>query len=157
MAILEPPDFLRALPASGRLAGLDVGTRTIGLAFTDVLRSIASAHRTLERGRFARDGRELLAIFDKQQIVGLVIGLPLNMDGSEGPRSQSVRQFAINLLAMRDLPVLLQDERLSTVAAERSMIDDYDMSRAKRAERIDAAAAAWILQSALDRLRNTTA
>jgi putative Holliday junction resolvase len=152
--VLEAEDFRRALPPVGRLAGLDVGTRTIGLAMSDVLRSIASPHRTLERTRFTRDARELLAFIDKQEVAALVIGLPLNMDGSEGPRCQSVRQFAINLLTVREMPVLFQDERLSTAAAERRMIDDYDMSRAKRAERIDAAAAAWILQSALDRLRH---
>jgi putative Holliday junction resolvase len=154
MAVVDAPALLAALPREGRLLGLDVGTRTIGVAVSDVLRSIASAHRTLERTRFAQDGRELLKLIDHHRAAGLVVGLPLNMDGSEGPRCQSVRQFVINLLVLRDLPVFLQDERLSTAGAERSMIDDYDMSRRKRAERIDAAAAAWILQAALDRLRH---
>lgn len=154
MAVVDAPALLAALPREGRLLGLDVGTRTIGVAVSDVLRSIASAHRTLERTRFAHDGRELLKLIDHHQAAGLVVGLPLNMDGSEGPRCQSVRQFVINLLVLREMPVLLQDERLSTAGAERSMIDDYDMSRRKRAERIDAAAAAWILQAALDRLRH---
>ena len=154
MTVVDAPALLAALPREGRLLGLDVGTRTIGVAVSDVLRSIASPHRTLERTRFAQDGRELLKLIDHHQAKGLVVGLPLNMDGSEGPRCQSVRQFVINLLVLRDLPLLLQDERLSTVGAERTMIDDYDMSRRKRAERIDAAAAAWILQAALDRLRH---
>jgi putative Holliday junction resolvase len=152
MAVVDPAVLLATLPREGRLVGLDVGTRTIGIAVSDVLRTIASPHRTIERSKFAHDGRELLKLIDHQQAAALVVGLPLNMDGTEGPRSQSVRQFVINLTVLRDLPVMLQDERLSTVAAERTMIEDYDMSRQKRAERVDAGAAAWILQTALDRL-----
>jgi len=152
MAVVDPAGLLANLPAQGRLIGLDVGTKTIGIAVSDVLRSVASPHRTLERTKFAHDGRELVKLIDHQHASGLVVGLPLNMDGSEGPRCQSVRQFVINLLVLRELPVLLQDERLSTAAAERTMIEDYDMSRQKRAERVDAGAAAWILQAALDRL-----
>lgn len=152
MAVVDPPALLALLPREGRLIGLDVGTRTIGIAVSDVLRSVATPQRTIGRTKFTRDGQELVKLITQQQAAGLVVGLPLNMDGSEGPRCQSVRQFVVNLLALRELPVLLQDERLSTVAAERTMIDDYDMSRRKRAERVDAAAAAWILQAALDRL-----
>ena len=152
MAVVDPAGLLATLPREGRLIGLDVGTKTIGIAMSDVLRSVASPYRTIERTKFTHDGRELVKLVDHQHAAGLVIGLPLNMDGSEGPRCQSVRQFVINLLVMRELPVLLQDERLSTAAAERTMIEDYDMSRQKRAARVDAGAAAWILQAALDRL-----
>ncbi len=154
--------FIAALPREGRLLGLDVGTKTIGLATSDALRGMATPLSTIARTKFTKDAVKLAEIIRKEQAVGLVIGLPLNMDGSEGPRCQSTRQFVANLAGLApqagvrfaDLPVLLQDERLSTAAVERTMVDDYDMSRARRAERIDAAAAAWILQSALDRIRH---
>jgi putative holliday junction resolvase len=154
--------FIAALPREGRLLGLDVGTKTIGLATSDALRGMATPLSTIARVKFTKDAVKLAEIIAKERAVGLVIGLPLNMDGTEGPRCQSTRQFVTNLAALApqsgvrfaDLPVLLQDERLSTAAVERTMVDDYDMSRARRAERIDATAAAWILQSALDRMRN---
>lgn len=156
--------FIAALPREGRLLGLDVGTKTIGLATSDALRGMATPLSTIARTKFTKDAVKLAEIIHKEAVVGLVIGLPLNMDGTEGPRCQSTRQFVANLAGLApqagvrfaDLPVLLQDERLSTAAVERTMVDDYDMSRARRAERIDAAAAAWILQSALDRLRNAS-
>ena len=156
--------FIAALPREGRLLGLDVGTKTIGLATSDALRGMATPLSTIARSKFTKDAVKLAEIIRKEGTVGLVIGLPLNMDGSEGPRCQSTRQFVTNLVGLApqsgvcfaDLPVLLQDERLSTAAVERVMVDDYDMSRARRAERIDAAAAAWILQTALDRIRNTS-
>ncbi len=156
--------FIAGLPREGRLLGLDVGTKTIGLATSDALRGMATPLSTIARTKFTKDAVKLAEIIAKEAAVGLVIGLPLNMDGSEGPRCQSTRQFVANLAALppragvrfAELPVLLQDERLSTAAVERTMVDDYDMSRARRAERIDAAAAAWILQSALDRMRNAS-
>ena len=147
-----------SLPPNGALMGLDLGTKTIGLAISDAGRRIASPLLTIRRTKFKADLAELLQHALPYRPVGLVLGLPLNMDGSEGPRCQSVRQFAANIAnhgppALAALPVVWQDERLSTAAVTRGMIDDYDMSRAKRAERIDAAAAAWILESALARLR----
>lgn len=142
--------FRAQLPQGGRLMGIDPGSKTIGLAFCDAGWSIASPAKTLPRGKFTRD-KALLADIIAQQIVrGLVIGLPLNMDGSESPRSQASRAFARNLDVL-GLPILLWDERWSTMAAERAMIAQ-DMSRAKRAERIDAHAAAHILQGAIDAL-----
>jgi len=142
--------FRAALPEGGRLMGLDLGTKTIGLALCDAGWSFASPAQTLSRGKFARDKEALEAIVKAQSVRGLVLGLPLNMDGSESPRSQASRAFARNI-AVLGLPILLRDERWSTVAAERAMIEQ-DMSRAKRAEKIDAHAAALILQGAIDAL-----
>jgi putative Holliday junction resolvase len=142
--------FRDALPDGGRLMGMDVGSKTIGLALCDAGWSFASPAQTLPRGKFSRD-KEVIEQFVKAQSVrGLVVGLPLNMDGTESPRSQASRAFARNILVL-GLPILLQDERWSTVAAERAMIAQ-DMSRAQRAERIDAHAAALILQGAIDAL-----
>jgi putative Holliday junction resolvase len=137
---------------------LDVGSKTIGVATSDALRMLATPLMTLKRTKLAADLERLAETVRKNDIKALVIGLPLNMDGSEGPRCQSVRQFVANVArhgpaGLANLPVVLQDERLSTAAVTRQMIEDYDMSRAKRAERIDAGAAAWILESALARLR----
>jgi putative Holliday junction resolvase len=145
-------DLAAAVPRHHRLAALDLGEKTIGIAIGDPGHKVASPLTTIRRAKFTKDATELLRIMDERQIGGLVIGLPLNMDGSEGPRCQSVRQFAANLLAIRDLPLAFQDERLSTVAVERMMIDEADLSRAKRAQAVDRAAAAYILQIALDRL-----
>ena len=130
------------------------GAKTIGVATCDALRMLATPLTTVKRGKLAADLAALAELARKHEVKALAIGLPLNMDGSEGPRCQSVRQFAANIAAhgppaLAALPVVLQDERLSTAAVTRGMIDDYDMSRAKRAERVDAAAAAWILESAL--------
>ena len=136
---------------SGPLIGLDPGTRTIGVALSDRTRMIASPFRLIRRTKFAADGAALLAVTTENAACGFVVGLPRNMDGSEGPRAQSVRAFVRNLAGLTELPILFWDERLSTVAAERAMID-AGLSRAKRGERIDAAAAAFILQGALDRL-----
>ena len=146
-------DFLKALETSGgRLLGLDVGTKTIGLATCDSRWSFASPLETLQRGKFTADLARLNDLVTQHSPVGLVVGLPLNMDGTDSPRTQSVRAFARNLAPL-DLPVLLWDERWSTVAVERAMIDQ-DMSRAKRADKVDAHAAAHILQGAIDALAN---
>jgi putative Holliday junction resolvase len=140
------------LPVGARLLGLDVGTKTIGLALSDVTRMIASGLTTLARGKFAADGRRLLEIVREHDIGGLVIGLPVNLDGSEGPRAQATRAFARNLAKLTPLPMLLWDERLTTAAAERSLLE-ADVSRRRRAEVIDKVAATLILQGALDRLK----
>ena len=160
MAIVDFAE-LKALVPDGRLMALDVGSKTIGVAASDALRMLATPITTLKRGKLAADLAVLAELAKKHEIKALAIGLPLNMDGTEGPRCQSVRQFAANIAnhgppALAALPVVWQDERLSTAAVTRGMIDDYDMSRAKRAERVDAAAAAWILESALARLRSTS-
>jgi putative Holliday junction resolvase len=143
-------EFRDALPEGGALIGLDLGTQTIGTAFCDPGWRFASPGKTLKRGKFGADKALIAALAGERQVKGFVIGLPLNMDGSEGPRSQSSRAYARNL-AVLDLPILLWDERWSTMGAERALIAQ-DMSRAKRAERIDSAAAAVILQAAIDAL-----
>ncbi|MEL1250860.1 Holliday junction resolvase RuvX [Aurantiacibacter gilvus] len=143
-------EFRDALPEGGVLLGLDLGTKTIGTALCDAGWSFATAGKTLPKGKFTRDKAALEDICKARSVAGVVIGLPLNMDGSSGPRAQASRAFARNLLAM-GLPVLLWDERWSTTSAERDMIAQ-DMSRGKRAERIDSHAAAVILQGAIDRL-----
>jgi putative Holliday junction resolvase len=145
-------EFAAALGTHGRLAGLDVGTKTIGLATCDAGWSYATAAETLRRTKFTADLEALKAFISKHGIVGLVVGLPLNLDGSDSPRTQSVRAFARNLAPLA-LPILLWDERWSTVAVERAMIE-ADMSRARRAEKVDAHAAAHILQGAIDALVN---
>ena len=143
-------EMAAALSEGGALLGLDLGTQTIGTAFCDAGWRIASPGKTLKRGKFSADKAVIAALIAERSVKGIVIGLPLNMDGSEGPRAQSSRAYARNL-AVLDLPVLLWDERWSTVSAERGLIDQ-DMSRAKRATRIDSAAAAVILQAATDAL-----
>jgi len=143
-------EFREALPGGGALMALDVGTKTIGTAFCDAGWRFAGAGKTLPRGKFTADKAKLEAFVRERAVAGVVIGLPRNMDGTEGPRAQASRAYARNLAAL-GLPILLWDERLSTASAERAMIDQ-DISRAKRAERIDAAAAAVILQGAIDAL-----
>jgi putative holliday junction resolvase len=135
-----------------RIFGLDLGTKTIGLALSDGLLTVASPLRTIHRTKFTKDANELLKLSEKLDVFALVIGLPLNMDGSEGPRAQSTRAFARNLAPILPLPVAFWDERLSTVAAERFLLE-ADYSRRKRAAKIDATAASLILQGALDRMR----
>jgi putative holliday junction resolvase len=148
--ILDDPAALRdLLPADARLLGLDVGTKTIGLALSDTRRVIASPLETIRRRRFRDDIERLLALIDKHEVGGLVIGLPLALGGGDTPRTQSVRQFARNVLAARDLPIVLWDERLSTAAVTREMIA-HDMTRKRRAEIVDRVAAAYILQGFLD-------
>lgn len=152
MAVLEDiADFATSLPRARALAGLDLGTKTIGVAVSDRLLSVASPLQTIKRVKFGQDAAALLEIASAREIGGLVLGLPRNMDGSEGPRCQSTRAFARNLAALTDLPITFWDERLSTVAAERALLE-ADTSRRKRAEVIDHVAAGVILQGALDRL-----
>lgn len=145
-------EFAAALAAPGRLAGLDVGTRTIGLASCDAEWRFAGPTETVRRTRFTADLELLRRFVSRDGIAGLVVGLPLNMDGSDSPRTQSVRAFARNLAPL-GLPILLWDERWSTIAVERAMIE-ANVSRAKRAEKVDALAAAHILQGAIDALAN---
>jgi putative holliday junction resolvase len=145
-------EFAATLPSGGKLAGLDVGTKTIGLAVCDAGWHFAGPAETIRRTKFTQDLKALETIISRENIIGLVVGLPLNMDGSDSPRTQSVRAFARNLSPL-NLPVLLWDERWSTQAVERAMIS-ADVSRAKRAEKVDALAAAHILQGAIDALVN---
>jgi putative pre-16S rRNA nuclease len=150
--ILAAPAGLRDLvPAGRRLLGLDVGTKTIGLALSDSRWVIASPAETIRRRNFRADTTCLFAFADGLAVGGLVIGLPLTLAGGDGPRTQSVRQFARNLLGLREMPIVLWDERLSTAAVTREMIA-HDMSRKRRAEIVDRVAAAYILQGCLDRL-----
>ena len=144
--------FAAALPRAGALAGLDLGTKTIGVAVSDGLRQVASPLTVIRRVKFTQDAAAVLALAAERGLAGLVLGLPLNMDGSEGPRAQSTRAFARNLERLTPLPIGFWDERLSTVAAERALIEG-DTSRRRRAEVIDQVAAGYILQGALDRLR----
>lgn len=144
---------LSALPATGRLLGLDVGDKTVGVAVSDSRRSVASPVDTIRRAKLAADVAALRKILQERQVVGLVVGLPVNMDGSEGPRCQSVRAFVRNLAQQGlSLPVAFWDERLSTAAVERFLVDEADMTRAGRARVVDKMAAAYILQGALDAL-----
>jgi len=139
------------LPRDGRVVGLDVGTKTVGVAVSDPSRRLATPVTTVRRKKFRDDAAALKALFAAREAAALVVGLPVNMDGSEGPRAQSVRQFASNLLGAVDIDLAFWDERLSTAAVTRGLIA-ADMSRARRAEVVDAEAAAYILQGALDRL-----
>ncbi|SDG78691.1 Holliday junction resolvase RuvX [Pelagibacterium luteolum] len=143
---------LTDLHPSGKLMGLDLGTKTIGVAISDSLRMTASPIETIKRAKFTADAERLLALITHNNVTGIVIGLPLNMDGSEGPRAQSARAFVRNLKQKIDLPMVFWDERMSTMAVTRTMIE-ADLSRARRAEVVDKLAASYILQGALDRLR----
>jgi putative holliday junction resolvase len=151
--VLTLEAFHAVLAPKQRLIGIDVGTKTLGLALSDVERSIASGLLTIRRKKFTPDAAELLALAKKHGVGGLVIGFPLNLDGTEGPRAQSTRAFARNMEKLTELPMLFWDERLSTQAAERTLIEN-DTTRARRAEVIDKMAATIILQTALDRMRN---
>lgn len=145
-------DFAAACPAMQALVGLDLGEKTIGVAVSDSFRTVASPLETIRRRKFTLDAQQLLNITDKRRIGGIILGWPRNMDGSEGPRCQSTRAFARNLTRLTDLPIGFWDERLSTVAAERALLE-ADTSRKRRSEVIDHVAAGYILQGALDRMR----
>ncbi|MGB0660435.1 MAG: Holliday junction resolvase RuvX [Mangrovicoccus sp.] len=146
-------EFAAILPSHGALAGLDLGTKTLGVAVSDGFRGVATPLETIKRKKFTLDAEKLLAICAERDICGLVLGLPRNMDASEGPRAQSTRAFARNLQKLTPLPIVFWDERLSTFAAERALLE-ADTSRKRRAEVIDHVAAGYILQGALDRLRH---
>lgn len=150
--MLDFPAFAAALPPQGALLGLDPGEKRIGVAVSDTTRLIASPLEILTRGKFAADAQRLLSLYDARACAGFVIGLPLNMDGSSGPSAQAARAFARNLLAIRDAPLLLWDERLSTAAATRSLIEG-DASRKRQGEKVDKIAAAYMLQGALDAMQ----
>ena len=153
MAVFEITDLPAALPHSTPLIGLDLGEKTIGVAVSDTSRAIASPLVLIRKGKFTDDANELFRLMATRGAAGVVIGLPVNMDGSEGPRCQSVRAFGRNLLRLNpDLPIAFWDERLSTAAVQRMMTDEMDLSRARRAELVDKMAAAYILQGALDRI-----
>ena len=150
MAVVELSHL--QLQPGRRLIGLDLGEKTIGLALSDTTLSVATPFKTLTRRKFTANATELLALVEEQGVGGVVVGLPLNMDGSEGPSAQSARAFARNLAARTDLPIVFWDERLSTAAVTRTLIE-ADSSRKRRSEVVDKMAAAYILQGALDRLR----
>jgi putative Holliday junction resolvase len=151
MPVLELSEAARLLPPRGALIGLDLGTKTLGVAVSDPDRRVAAPVETIMRKRFGLDAQRVLALAAERRAIGYVLGLPVNMDGSEGARAQATRAFARNLAALTDLPIALWDERLSTVAVERALIH-ADASRAARKAVIDQHAAAYILQGALDRL-----
>ncbi len=144
-------ELAKAIGRNQPLIGLDLGTKTIGIAVSDLSLTIASARTTIRRTKFTKDAEQLLQLASKENAAALVLGLPVNMDGSEGPRAQATRAFARNLSQKTDLPIAYWDERLSTVAAERAMLE-ADLSRRKRAAKVDQVAASFILQGFLDRL-----
>lgn len=150
MPVVAVKDLKDQVPPGLRLMGLDVGSKTIGLALADARHIIASPLKTIQRTKFGRDAEELVRAIRDQEVGGLILGLPVSMDGTEGPRCQSVRQFAANLLVVIDLPLAFWDERLSTAAVDRILIGEADLSRKRRKEVVDRAAAAYILQGALD-------
>jgi putative Holliday junction resolvase len=152
MPTLDLVDLPAAAPPGTPLVGLDLGSRTIGVAVSDTSLMIASPLALIERTKFTLDLETLFTLMHRRGAGGLVVGLPLNMDGSEGPRCQSARAFVRHLLLRRDLPVAFWDERLSTVAVNRILVEEADSSRARRAQIVDKMAAAWILQGALDRI-----
>jgi putative Holliday junction resolvase len=152
MSLLPLTEIPPLLSRDQRLLGLDLGTKTIGLALSDVSRTIATPLSTIIRKKFTQDAEALLALAAKHDVGALVLGLPVSMDGSEGPRCQSVRSFAANLLKLREIPIALWDERWSTAAVTRTLLE-ADASRARRAEVVDKLAAAYILQGALDMLK----
>jgi putative holliday junction resolvase len=150
--LLDLSAFAAALPARAALLGIDPGEKRIGVAVSDTTRLIASSIDTIARGKFADDAAAILKLFDARQCAGFVVGLPLNMDGTSGPSAQSARAFARNVLAKRDVPLLLWDERLSTAAVTRTLIEG-DASRRRRSEVVDKMAAAYMLQGALDAMQ----
>ena len=152
MSVVELTDLPQRLTGGERLLGLDLGEKTIGLAVSDSARRVASPVDTIRRGKFTKDAKDLLHLCAERGVGGLVIGLPVNMNGSEGPRCESVRQFAANLIEIAGYsgPIAFWDERLSTAAVERILIDEGDLSRKRRAKSVDRMAAAFILQGALD-------
>lgn len=156
MPMLDLPDFAAALPARAAILGVDPGEKRIGVAISDLTRLIASSLDTIARVKFAADAEALFKIYDGRQCAGLVIGLPLNMDGSSGPAAQSARAFGRNLIAKRDVPLLMWDERLSTAAVTRTLIEG-DATRKRRGQVVDKMAAAYMLQGAIDAMQERRA
>lgn len=154
MAVLDLLELPAALPPYTPIVGLDLGAKTIGVAVSDATRSVASPLNLIRKTKFTEDAKALFGMMESRGATGIVIGLPVNMDGTEGPRCQSSRAFARNILRLRAFPIAFWDERMSTMAINRMLIDEADMNRARRSEVVDKAAAAWILQGALDRLAN---
>ena len=154
MPVMDLTDLPAHLPRQGALVGLDLGEKTIGVAVSDTGRLVASPLKLIRKTKFTVDAEALFALMEGREAVGLIIGLPVNMDGTEGTRCQSSRAFARNLLRLRDLPIAFWDERMSSMAVNRMLVEEADMTRARRGEVVDKTAAAWILQGALERLRN---
>ncbi|MBQ1540995.1 MAG: Holliday junction resolvase RuvX [Caulobacteraceae bacterium] len=153
MAVLDLLDLFAVLPARSPVVGLDLGEKTIGVAVSDATRMIASPLELIRKSKFTEDAAALFKLMESRQAGGIVIGLPVNMDGTEGPRCQSSRAFARNLLRLRDIPIAFWDERWSSAAVNRMLVGEFDVTRARRAELVDKMAATYILQGALDRLR----
>ena len=153
MPVFDLTDLPAACPPDTAWLGLDLGENTIGVAVSDTSRMIASPLQLIRKTKFTQDAEQLIKLMNGRNVSALIIGLPLNMDGTEGPRAQSCRAFARNLERIRPVNVAFQDERLSTTAVERFLIDELDLSRKRRGDVVDRTAAAWILQGALDRLR----
>ena len=156
MPMLDLPDFAAALPSRAAILGVDPGEKRIGVAISDLTRLIASSLETIARVKFATDAEALFKLYDGRECAGLVIGLPLNMDGSSGPAAQSARAFARNLIAKRDVPLLMWDERLSTAAVTRTLLEG-DATRKRRGEVVDKMAAAYMLQGAIDAMQERRA
>lgn len=155
MPVLDIEDFAAALPQYAPIVGLDPGEKTIGVAVSDVTRTVASPLALIEKTKFTKDAEALFKLMDSRGAVGIVVGLPMNMDGTEGVRCQSNRALVRNLLRLKpDLPITFWDERLSTAAVTRVLIDEHDITRKRRDEVVDKMAAGWILQGALERLRS---
>jgi putative Holliday junction resolvase len=152
MAVIDLTELPALLPRYCALMGLDLGEKTIGVAVSDVTRMVGSPLELIRKTKFTAEANRLFALIDERQIGAIVIGLPVNMDGTEGTRCQSNRAFARNLLRLRDIPIAFWDERMSTMAVNRVLIEEADVTRARRADLVDKMAAAWILQGALDRL-----
>ncbi|MDX5329651.1 MAG: Holliday junction resolvase RuvX [Caulobacteraceae bacterium] len=157
MPVMDLTELPAALSRLAPVVGLDLGEKTIGVAVSDATRMVASPLALIRKTKFTQDVEQLFKLMAEREAKAIVIGLPVNMDGSEGPRCQSSRAFARNILRLReDLPIAFWDERMSSVAVNRMLVDEADMSRARRGEVVDKTAAAWILQGALDRLRHAS-
>ena len=154
MAVVELTEIPALIPRYSALIGLDLGEKTIGVAVSDTTRMVASPLELIRKTKFTQEAGRLFSLIDGREVGAIVIGLPINMDGTEGVRCQSNRAFARNLLRLREIPIAFWDERMSTMAVNRFLIDQLDASRAKRAGLVDQMAAAWILQGALDRVRD---
>ena len=152
MAVVDLTELPALLPRYSALIGLDLGEKTIGVAVSDVTRMVGSPLELIRKTKFTAVANRLFALIDEREVGAIVIGLPVNMDGTEGTRCQSNRAFARNLLRLRDIPIAFWDERMSTMAVNRVLVEEADVTRARRAELVDKMAAAWILQGALDRL-----